>query len=254
MLFEVGIPNLMWMYTSWVHRVSHTVSEKLILTSGISSKDTCFKFGVWVHLWVLEFCILFFWVALTLKKTCPEHICYIIWDRNPKFGVWIHLGVAYSFKVTVSLNFGLSSRKNVWRSNCYIFWGRNAKLGEWIQLGVTECHISFLGHCTLDHDLAPFLRNCVRSISAMLFEVGIPNLVCRYILGLRSVTYCFPVTVTDHWSKFYYLRYESQIWCVDAYWGCRVSHTVSLSLWAWPWPLASVLENLSGAYLLYCLR
>ena len=36
----------------------------------------------------------------------------------------------------------------------------------------------------------------VRSISPIFFEVGIPNLVCGYILRWRSVAYNFRVTVT----------------------------------------------------------
>ena len=36
----------------------------------------------------------------------------------------------------------------------------------------------------------------VRSISPIFFEIGIPNLVCGYILGWRSVAYHFQVTVT----------------------------------------------------------
>ena len=36
----------------------------------------------------------------------------------------------------------------------------------------------------------------VRSISPLFFEVGIPNLVCGYILGWWSVAYHFRVTVT----------------------------------------------------------
>ena len=36
----------------------------------------------------------------------------------------------------------------------------------------------------------------VRSISPIFFEVGIPNLVCGYILGWGSVAYYFRVTVT----------------------------------------------------------
>ena len=36
----------------------------------------------------------------------------------------------------------------------------------------------------------------VRSISPIFFEVGIPNLVCGYTLGWRSVAYHFRVTVT----------------------------------------------------------
>ena len=36
----------------------------------------------------------------------------------------------------------------------------------------------------------------VRSISLIFLEVGIPNLVCIFILGWRNVTYNFQVTVT----------------------------------------------------------
>ena len=36
----------------------------------------------------------------------------------------------------------------------------------------------------------------VRSISPIFFEVGIPNLLCEYILGWPSVAYHFRVTVT----------------------------------------------------------
>ena len=36
----------------------------------------------------------------------------------------------------------------------------------------------------------------VRYISPIFFEVGIPNLVCGYILGWQSVVYHFWVTVT----------------------------------------------------------
>ena len=54
---------------------------------------------------------------------------------------------------------------------------------------------TILGHCDLD--LLPSFKNyCVRSISLIFFEVGIPNLVCICILGWGSVTYHFRVTVT----------------------------------------------------------
>ena len=35
----------------------------------------------------------------------------------------------------------------------------------------------------------------VGSISPFLFEVGIQNLVCGYILGVRTITYCFQIKV-----------------------------------------------------------
>ena len=40
-------------------------------------------------------------------------------------------------------------------------------------------------------------RNCIQSGAYPIFyEIGIPNLVCKCILGLQSVTYHFRVTVT----------------------------------------------------------
>ena len=81
----------------------------------------------------------------------------------------------------------------------------------------------------------------VRSISPIFFEVGIPNLVCGYILGWRSVAYHFLVTVTltsdlvfriimSRAYFLYYLRQESQIWCVDASWDDEVLLTIIKSL------------------------
>ena len=83
----------------------------------------------------------------------------------------------------------------------------------------------------------------VRSISPIFFEVGIPNLVCGYILGWWSVTYHFQVYVTLTLTSdlvfriivsgaylLYYLRWESQIWCVDAYWDDKVSRIIIGSL------------------------
>ena len=60
---------------------------------------------------------------------------------------------------------------------------------------MTECHISFSGHCDLD--LPPSFKNyCIRILSPEFFEVGIPKLVCRCILGWRSVAYRFRVFLT----------------------------------------------------------
>ena len=60
---------------------------------------------------------------------------------------------------------------------------------------MTGCHMPFLGHSDLD--LRPSFKNyCVRSISLIPFELGIPNLVCGCIFGKRSVMYHFRVTVT----------------------------------------------------------
>ena len=51
-------------------------------------------------------------------------------------------------------------------------------------------------NCTVRPCVRPSIPLCVRCISPRFFEVGIPNLVCGYILGWRSVAYHFRVTVT----------------------------------------------------------
>ena len=48
---------------------------------------------------------------------------------------------------------------------------------------------------TLTSDLVS--RNCIEwCISPIFFEVGIQNVMCKCVLGWRSVTYHFCVTVT----------------------------------------------------------
>ena len=42
----------------------------------------------------------------------------------------------------------------------------------------------------------PSVPLCVRCLSPIIFEVGIPNLVCGYILGWWSVAYHFRINVT----------------------------------------------------------
>ena len=105
-------------------------------------------------------------------------------------------------------------------------------------------HIPFWVTVTLTSDLV--LRIFVRSISLIFFEVGIPNLECVCILGWWSLTYYFLATVTltsdlvliiivSGAYLLYYLRRESQIWCVNASWDGWVSCTIfghcDLDLW-----------------------
>ena len=97
-------------------------------------------------------------------------------------------------------------------------------------------------NCTVRPSVRPSCFR-VRSISPIYFEVGIPNLVCGYILGWGSVEYHFRVTVTLTFTSdlvfriivsgaylLYYLRQGSQIWCVDASWDDEVSRTIIGSL------------------------
>ena len=135
--------------------------------------------------------------ALSVRPaSCPVHISYILWGRNSKFGVWMHLRMAecrlpFSGHCDLDPDLWLSfysNKMSVRPASCpvhisYILWGRNSKFGVWMHLGMAECRVPFLGHCDLDLDLWPsFQNNRVRSISLILFEVGISNLVCGCIL------------------------------------------------------------------------
>ena len=158
-----------------------------------------------------------------------------------------------------------------------------------MHLGMGECHIPFSGHCDLDLWHC-FNNNCVRSISLILFEIGIPILVCECIFGWLSVLYHLWVTVTltsdlvfrknrvrsislillkvwipnlvcgcNFWWRsvryhfgvtltsdlvcriivsrtylVYYLRWESQIFCMDTSLDNYLWHTIIRSLWSWP--------------------
>ena len=120
----------------------------------------------------------------------------------------------------------------------------------WKQLA--ECRVQFSGNCDLD--LWPSFKNIhVRNISLILFEVGIPNLVCACILGWQSVAYHTWVTVdltSDLVSRIaidsgaYPIFFEIgiPIWCIYASWDGWVSHTIFGSLWPWPWSLTLYLD------------
>ena len=55
---------------------------------------------------------------------------------------------------------------------------------------------NFGRHIEIALSVRPSVLLCVRCISPIFFEVGIPNLVCGCILGWLSVVYHFWVTVT----------------------------------------------------------
>ena len=123
----------------------------------------------------------FNWNKRTTSFLCPQ--------RN--FGR--HIVIALSVRPSVRPSVLLSCPVNI----SYILWGRNSKFGVWMHLGMAECRVPFSGHCDINLDLWPsFKNNRVRSISLILFEVGISNLVCGCILGWWSVAYHNWITVT----------------------------------------------------------
>ena len=90
---------------------------------------------------------------------------------------------------------------------------------------MVECLVPFTGHCDLD--LWPsFLKHYVQSISLILLKVGIPNLMVGCNFGWRKCHIPFWVTLTltsdlvcriivSRTYLLYYLRWESQICCMD---------------------------------------
>ena len=107
-----------------------------------------------------------------------------------------------------------------------------------MHLGMVECLVPFTGHCDLD---VVFQKYHVQSISLIQLKVGIPNLVCGWNFGWLSVTYHFQVTLTltsdlvcriilSRTYLLYYLRWESQICCIDTFFNADVSHTLFRSL------------------------
>ena len=132
-LFEVGISNLVcgcnlgWGSVAYHNKVTVTLN----LTSDLVSRNWCISpifFEKGIPNLVCK-CILgclsvtiYFWVTVTLTSNlvfqewlCPEHICYIIWCRNPKFGVVIPLGmeewcIPFWVTLTLTLTSGLISR------------------------------------------------------------------------------------------------------------------------------------------------
>ena len=57
-------------------------------------------------------------------------------------------------------------------------------------LGMANCCIPFLGHCDLNSDLV-FRIIMLGAFFSILFELGLPNLVCGCIFGWQSVMYQF---------------------------------------------------------------
>ena len=153
--------------------------------------------------------------------------------------------VTYHFQVTVTLttDFFLIIVSEAYlsyhlRYNPQI-WCVHAYLDE-------NCNVPFLGYCDLH--LWPSLKNWhwAWCISPIFFEVGITHLVCESIFGWWYVMYQLWVTVTltselvfriimSGAYLLYYLRYESQIWCLGAYLYGGVSCTIYGLLWPWPW-------------------
>ena len=137
-----------------------------------------------------------------------QSILYIIWGRNPKFGMWLQFGMA---KCHVSvlwpwLNFYNNRVRSVSQDIIYYLREESQICCIDTTLDADVSH-TILGHCDLD--LWPsFKNNCVWSISPILFNVGIPNLGCWFLLGWRSGAYHFWSLWFWHWLLASFLGFS----------------------------------------------
>ena len=105
-------------------------------------------------------------------------------------------------------------------------------------LGVVDCSVLFLGHCDLDVDLSSIYiySNRVRSISPILNDIEIPNLIWEYILRSWNVAYCLrslwpgpldsDLKIVSKTYILHYLRKQSQVSWVDASRCWRLQRTI----------------------------
>ena len=98
---------------------------------------------------------------------------------------------------------------------------------------MVECLVPLTGHYDLDLGFRIIMFEAFFSI---LFELGIPNLVCGCTLGRQSVMNQFcdldliSAIILSGAYLIYYLREESQICCMDTSLDVDVSHTIFRSL------------------------
>ena len=115
--------------------------------------------------------------------TCPEHISNLLCGCILGWG-----SVAYHNLVTVNLTSDLVSRN--WCISPIFFEIGIPNLVCKCILGCLSITNYFWVTVTLTSDLV-FKNDCVQSISAILFDVGIPNLGWWFLLGWRSGAYHF---------------------------------------------------------------
>ena len=123
-----------------------------------------------------------------------------------------------------------------------------------------------LGHIVIALSIHPSFALCIRCVSPIYLEVGIPDLVCEYILELGSVAYHFQVTVALTLSSdlvfriivtgAYLILFEVGIpnlvfVCILGWQAYHLWVIVTFTLTS---DLVSRVRIESGAYLLYSLR
>ena len=140
--------------------------------------------------------------------------------------------VLFHFSVTVTLTSDLVSRIGI--TSIFFEVGiPNLVCGCFLRWPSVSYH--FWVTVTLTSDLV-FRIIMFGAFFSILFELGIPNLVCGCIFGWQSVMYQFcdldliSSIILSGAYIIYYLREESQIFCMDTSLDADVSHTICRSL------------------------
>ena len=144
---------------------------------------------------VLVIVAYFFGVTVSLAlpsvlfESCTEHISYTIWHRNLKFYLKIHIGVVECcmlFKVAVTLMPGISSWKILSPTHPHLHY--LSMQSQILCVDASWCwslQRLFFGHCDPDFDV--LYNNRVWSISPILYDLELPNLLCGYIYTFVAV-------------------------------------------------------------------
>ena len=88
-------------------RVTETLTSDLVVIISVSGAYLLYLLRIGIPNWCVHGCNLGWWSVLyhlrvtvtlssdiVLESSCPQHISYIIEDRNPKFCVWMQLWMA----------------------------------------------------------------------------------------------------------------------------------------------------------------
>ena len=133
---------------------------------------------------------------ILLKVRIPNLVCGCnFWWRPVTYHFWVTLTSDLVYRIIVSRTYLLYNLR--WESQIFC-------MDTSFDADVSH---TILGHCDLD--LWPsFLNNRVWIISPILFDVGIPNLVCWFLLGWRSGAYHFESLLPWHWLLASFLGFS----------------------------------------------
>ena len=150
-----------WVHHGLVYQLQSVYIKDLFISFCLCPSWTCLSASVCVHqgLVYLSFSLSVHYglVYLSFSVSVHQGLVYQLQSVSikdflcPKRNFGRHIVIALSVRQSVRV----SARVSVRPASCpvhisYILWGRNSKFGVWMHLGMTECRVTFSGHCDLD--------------------------------------------------------------------------------------------------------